>query len=112
MSGLGKCRETRTHCICGWERVKMDYVATKSIIYVEGFKLVLGSVHVGIQVNNQGQKCISAAGDTLWVAIVDISGGPGKLRKTQSAQGNRGCSRDFREKIKMIKMGGAGKRQI
>ena len=28
----------------GWERVKMDYVATESINYVEGFKLVLGKV--------------------------------------------------------------------
>lgn len=85
----------------GWERVKMDYVATKSINYVEGFKVVLGESQFMWEyrlVIRGMQKCISAAGETLWVAIDDITGGPGKLRKTQRAQGNRGCSRDFREK--------------
>lgn len=85
----------------GWERVKMDYVATKSINYVEGFKVVLGESQFMWEyrlVIRGMQKCISVAGETLWMAIDDITGGPGKLRKTQRAQGNRGCSRDFREK--------------
>lgn len=85
----------------GWERVKMDYVATKSINYVEGFKVVLGESQFMWEyrlVIRGMQKCISVAGETLWVAIDDITGGPGKLRKTQRAQGNRSCSRDFREK--------------
>lgn len=46
------------------------------------------------------QKCISAAGDSLWVAIVDITGGPDKLRKTQRAQGNRGLQQRFQGQMK------------
>lgn len=87
----------------GWERVKMDYVATKSINYVEVFKLVLGESQFTWEyrlVIRGMQKCISAAGDSLWVALVDITGGPGKLRKTQSAQGNRGLQQRFQGQIK------------
>lgn len=81
----------------------MDYVATKSINYVEGFKVVLGESQFMWEyrlVIRGMQKCISAVGETLWLAIVDTTGGPGKLRKTQRAQGNRGLQQTFQGKIK------------
>ena len=59
----------------GWEGVEMNYVATKSINYGEGFRLVLGEGQFmweyGLLIRGR-QKYIYAAGDTLWVAVVDI----------------------------------------
>lgn len=94
----------------------MNYVATKSINYGEAFRLVLREGQFmweyGLVIRER-QKYIYAAGDTLWVAVVDIiQEGQTHLEKPKGPRAIQGCSRDFREKIKGDQDGWAGQMQI